>query len=173
MPRTPHRIRPSAATIAVGGAGVLVSALALGLMTTPSSAFLAPFASTAAIKYAAPESPMAQPRSVLGGHLIGALVGVIVGQLIGGSVIGPAVAAAIAMAFMIPSHTVHPPAIGVAVLACQHAATPWASLEAVAVAGAITTVCAVVLYRVLHRTSYPVAGWAQGFLAPRATPADS
>src|SRR4051794_19912881 len=93
----PPHLRPDAATIAIGGAGVLVTALALGLMATPSAAFLAPFASTAAIKYAAPDSDMAQPRSVVGGHFLGVLAGILIGVLIGGVVLGPAIAAAIAM----------------------------------------------------------------------------
>lgn len=143
---------------------MLVTALALGLMTTPSSAFLAPFVSTAAIKYAAPDSHMAQPRSVMGGHFLGVLAGILVGVLIGGAVFGPAVAAAIAMLAMIATRTLHPPAIGVAVIACQHHLHPLDSLAAVAVAATVSTLCAIVLYRVLHRQSYPSAGWTEGLL---------
>jgi CBS-domain-containing membrane protein len=155
--------RPDAATIAIGAAGVLVTALALGLMETTASAFLAPFASTAAIKYAAPDSHMAQPRSVLGGHFIGVLAGILAGVLLGSVIVGPAIAAAAAMLLMLATRTLHPPAIGVAVIACQHHLHPLDSIAAVAVAGLVTTACAVVLYRVLHRQSYPSAGWAEGF----------
>ena len=143
---------------------MLVTALVLGLMTTPSSAFLAPFASTAAIKYAAPDSHMAQPRSVLGGHFLGVLAGILIGVLLGGVILGPAVAAAIAMLAMIATRTLHPPAIGVAVIACQQHTHPLDSLAAVVVAAVVSTACAVVLYRLLHRQSYPSAGWAEGFL---------
>jgi CBS-domain-containing membrane protein len=158
------KLRPDAATIAIGGAGVLVTALALGLMTTPSSAFLAPFASTAAIKYAAPDNQMAQPRSVLGGHFLGVLAGILVGVLIGGFVLGPAIAATVAMLAMIATRTLHPPAVAVAIIACQHHLHPLDSLAAVALAATVSTLCAIVLYRVLHRQSYPSAGWAEGLL---------
>lgn len=159
----PHT-RPDATTIAVGGAGVLLTALALGLLATPSSIFLAPFASTAAIKYAAPDSHMAQPRSVLGGHLIAVTVGIAAGLLLGGLLLGPALAAGVAMLIMVGARMLHPPAVAVAIIACQHPADPLQSFVAVTAAALVTTLCAVILYRVLHRQLYPSAGWAEGFL---------
>ena len=160
--------RPDLLTIAIGGVGVLITALALGLMATPSSAFLAPFASTAAIKYAAPDNPIAQPRSVVGGHMLGVLAGVGVGAILPGPIVGPAIAAALSVGLMIPTSTMHPPAAAVAVIAQQHAGHPWDSIAAVVVALAVSTACAVVLYRVLHRQAYPAPGWSEGLLPRRA-----
>jgi CBS-domain-containing membrane protein len=162
-----HRLlKPDAATIAIGTVGVVISALAVGLMAILSTLFIAPFASTAAIKYAAPDSHMAQPRSVLGGHLIGVLAGIGVSMVIGVEIVGPAVAAGVSMLVMIGTRTLHPPAVGVAIIACQHPEHPFRAIAAVGVAALVSIACAVVLYRVLHRQSYPSAGWTAGFMAP-------
>lgn len=161
-----HIPKPDAATIAIGGVGVLISALAVGLAAILSTVFLAPFASTAAIKYAAPDSQMAQPRSVLGGHLIGVITGLLVSFVVGVAILGPAIAAAVAMLLMVATRTLHPPAVGLAIVACQHPEHPFRAIAAVGVAALVSILCAVVLYRLLHRKSYPSAGWTQGFRAP-------
>lgn len=130
--------------LALAGAGAL----------THSSLLIAPFAATAALKHAAPHSPIARPRNVIGGYLVGALVGLAVGLAVGGGTIAMAGAAALAAVAMLALDVEHPPAVAMAVVALQ-APTPW--VLQVAAAGAITiTLTTVVLAPTLHRRPYPL-----------------
>jgi CBS-domain-containing membrane protein len=71
------------------------------------------FAASSVLLYGAPRSPLAQPRNVLGGHVISALVGVTVRLLMPGPVcpawLVAALAVAAAIAVMHITRTLHPP----------------------------------------------------------------
>lgn len=67
------------------------------------------FGASAVLLYAAPGVPMAQPRNVIGGHLISALVGVIVYQLLGYLWWSLAIAVSLAIVGMMVTGTLHPP----------------------------------------------------------------
>ncbi|MBJ6907423.1 HPP family protein, partial [Vibrio cholerae] len=57
-----------------------------------------------------PNSPLAQPKNVIFGHLITAFIGVIFTQYIGVSAISLAVATGLAVSAMLITKTTHPPA---------------------------------------------------------------
>jgi CBS-domain-containing membrane protein len=140
------------------GVGVLVSTLALALVgaVTGSPLLIAPFAASATIKHAAPDSPMAAPRCVAGGHLIGALTGMVVGMTLGQGTLGLMLAASLAPVLMMGFGVLHPPAVATTFIALQHHGDHWFALQ-VALAGAVTLiVTSVVLSPVLHRRPYPV-----------------
>lgn len=140
------------------GAGVGASALALAAIGAAigSPLLIAPFAATASIKHAAPDSPMAAPRSVVGGHLLGALVGVAVGALMGEAVLAVAFAATAASMLMMGLRILHPPAIATTLIALQQHGDHWFPVQ-VALAGAATLIlAAVVLSPLLHGRPYPV-----------------
>lgn len=137
------------------GAGVLATGLALAAVgaVTDSSLLLAPFAATAALKHAAPHSPLARPRNVIGGYLLGAAVGVALGSFIGHGPVAVAAAAALAAVLMLAADVEHPPGVAMAVIALT-TPTPW--VLQVAAAGAVTmTLSMVVLAPTLHRRAYP------------------
>lgn len=67
------------------------------------------FGASAVLLYAASHVPMAQPRNVIGGHLISALVGVISYQLLGYSWWSLAIAVSLAIVGMMVTDTLHPP----------------------------------------------------------------
>lgn len=67
------------------------------------------FGATAALLYAACHVPMAQPRNVIGGHLISALAGVTVYQLFGGFWWSIALGVTMAIMLMTITATLHPP----------------------------------------------------------------
>ncbi|GAA6059606.1 hypothetical protein JCM10212_005105 [Sporobolomyces blumeae] len=98
---------------------------------------------TAVLLYAVPESPLGQPRNVIGGNMIGALSGVIISQLfalnsrfdtsstIDNTIVyqdswtsltpvAYALAVAIAIVAMQVSGTLHPPAASAALIASSH-----------------------------------------------------
>jgi CBS-domain-containing membrane protein len=93
--------------------------LGIGTLAVVGAAWFAPhdltliigsFGASAVLLFGAPRSPLAQPRNVLGGHVISALVGVICWQLMG-SIPGlaQAMAVATALALMHLTRTLHPP----------------------------------------------------------------
>jgi CBS-domain-containing membrane protein len=76
------------------------------------------FGASAVLIYAAIDSPLAQPRNLLGGHVLSALVGVSAFQLFPGQVwIAAPVAVATAIALMQMTDTLHPPGGATALIA--------------------------------------------------------
>ncbi|SFH86946.1 HPP family protein [Modicisalibacter xianhensis] len=75
------------------------------------------FGATSVLLYAAPESPLAQPRNVLGGNVLSALIGVLSWQWLGDSWLAAAVAVSTAILAMQLTHTLHPPGGATALIA--------------------------------------------------------
>ncbi len=76
------------------------------------------FGATAVLVYGAVRSPLAQPRNVLGGHVISAVIGVCAYQLFGDTVwLSAAVAVSTAIAAMHVTKTLHPPGGATALIA--------------------------------------------------------
>lgn len=102
--------------ILLGFVGSCLALYIVGLLHTLSmdvSGFpliIAPFGATAVLLFGAFRSPLAQPRNVIGGHLVSALVGVTVYQLIGDhTVVAVSLAVSLAIALMHLTRTLHPP----------------------------------------------------------------
>jgi CBS-domain-containing membrane protein len=76
------------------------------------------FGATAVLVYGAIRSPLAQPRNVLGGHVLSALVGVLSYQVAGDIIwLAAAMAVATAIALMHATKTLHPPGGATALIA--------------------------------------------------------
>ena len=76
------------------------------------------FGASAVLIYGAPGSPMAQPRNLVGGHVVSALVGVTAFKLLGGNPwMAGSVAVATAIAGMHATKTLHPPGGATALIA--------------------------------------------------------
>ena len=76
------------------------------------------FGATAVLVYGAVRSPLAQPRNVLGGHVISALIGVCAFQLLGHAPwLASAAAVSTAIAAMHLTRTLHPPGGATALIA--------------------------------------------------------
>jgi len=76
------------------------------------------FGATAVLVYGAIRSPLAQPRNVLGGHVISALIGVLSYQLVGDIVwLASGLAVSTAIAAMHMTRTLHPPGGATALIA--------------------------------------------------------
>lgn len=76
------------------------------------------FGATAVLVYGAIRSPLAQPRNVLGGHVLSALIGVCAQQALGATPwLAAAVAVATAIAAMHLTKTLHPPGGATALIA--------------------------------------------------------
>ncbi|MBE0522233.1 MAG: HPP family protein [Candidatus Methanoperedenaceae archaeon] len=76
------------------------------------------FGASAVLVYAAIKSPLAQPRNLIGGHVISGFVGVLCYQLFGMNLwIAAAFAVSFAIASMLLTKTLHPPGGATALIA--------------------------------------------------------
>lgn len=71
---------------------------------------MAPFGASCVLAFGVPDSPLAQPRAIIGGHLISTAVGLCLGAWLGSGWVACAVAVGVALAAMQWTRTVHAPA---------------------------------------------------------------
>ncbi len=83
-----------------------------------STLLIGPFGATAVLQYAAIKSPLAQPRNLLGGHIISGLIGVSCQQLFGSVTwVAAPLAVSLAIVAMQITKTLHPPGGATALIA--------------------------------------------------------
>ncbi|HEY5761693.1 MAG TPA: HPP family protein, partial [Rhodocyclaceae bacterium] len=88
------------------------------LDTIGTSLMIGSFGASAVLLYGAPRSPLAQPRNLVGGHVISALIGVACWKLAGEMPgLAQALAVATAIAVMHLTRTLHPPGGATALIA--------------------------------------------------------
>ncbi|GMT48949.1 MAG: membrane protein [bacterium] len=75
------------------------------------------FGASAVLIYAAINSPLAQPRNLVGGHIISAIIGVLCFTLFGNTLLAASLAVSLAIAAMLITGTVHPPGGATALIA--------------------------------------------------------
>ncbi|ENM5888832.1 HPP family protein [Vibrio mimicus] len=130
--------------------------LAIGLLTfldstlTNVALLMAPFGATAVLVFGVPDSPLAQPKNVIFGHLITAFVGVFFTQFIGVSPLSLALATGIAVSAMLLTKTTHPPA-GANPLLIMLAGQSWTFLVTPVLLGAVLIVLVGKSMQVLHK----------------------
>jgi CBS-domain-containing membrane protein len=95
-----------------------------------------PFATSIVLIMGSPVAEPAQPRALVGGHLISALVGLLVLQITGPAAWAAAVAVGLAIIAMHLTRTFHPPA-GINPLLIVVNALPWSFLAVPVGAGAL------------------------------------
>lgn len=79
---------------------------------------LGSFGASAVLIYGAIRSPLAQPRNLLGGHILSAVIGVTAFQWLGGQLwLAAAVAVSVSIALMHLTKTLHPPGGATALIA--------------------------------------------------------
>lgn len=103
------------------------SAIGIGLCGYLSLKFFEPYDSTlligsfgasAVLVYAAIKSPLAQPRNLIGGHIISGLMGVLAYKLLGADVwIAASAGVSSAIGMMLITKTLHPPGGATALIA--------------------------------------------------------
>ena len=85
---------------------------------TGQALLIGSFGATAVLVYGAIRSPLAQPRNVLGGHVLSAIIGVCAQQVLGETPwLAAAMAVATAIAAMHLTKTLHPPGGATALIA--------------------------------------------------------
>lgn len=152
--RNGHRNVLAGAVAGLGGA------LAIGAMEWFSVAAhyplaVIPFATSIVLVIGSPEAEPAQPRAMIGGHVVSALVGLAVLKLAGPHAWAAAAAVGLAILAMYVTGTFHPPA-GINPLLVVSGNLPWSFLFVPVLAGAmLLTAFALLWHRWVRRQPWP------------------
>ena len=142
---------------AVAGLG---AAVAIGAMEWFSRAshyplVIIPFATSIVLVVGSPEAEPAQPRALIGGHIVATVVGLAMLQLTGPHARAAAAAVGLAILAMVFTGTFHPPA-GINPLLVVSNNLPWSFLLAPVLAGALLlTAFGFVWHRWIRRRPWP------------------
>lgn len=116
--------RVGSAEIIWSGIGSLLGIAAVGLIhfklldSTAQVMIIGSFGASAVLIYGAIRSPLAQPRNLIGGHVLSALVGVTIYKLVGGQPwMAASLAVSLAIVIMHLTKTLHPPGGATALIA--------------------------------------------------------
>jgi CBS-domain-containing membrane protein len=137
-------------------ATVLAATVVIGGLTTLSSAsgvllLLGSFGASTLIVFAYPDSPFAQPRNVLLGHLIGSACGLAAKQGLAADGWAAAIAVGAAIGLMKLTRTVHPPACSNPLIVFSLHQAGWTFLLFPTLAGAGLIVLVALCYHNLRR----------------------
>ncbi len=152
--------RDGAGRLVAGIAAGLGGAIAIAVMELLSSAFVyplavIPFATSIVLVLAMPEAMAAQPRALVGGHLVATLAGLAVVKLAGPHAWAAAAAVGLAILLMVLSDTLHPPA-GIDPLLVVTANLSWPFLISPVLCGALLlTAFALFWHRGVNRRPWP------------------
>lgn len=151
-----HTTKNTVPALVSGLGGTIAIWLLAGLTEGLHYALLiAPFGASCVLLFAIPQSPLARPRNVIGGHFLSAFVGLLVLTLIGNGVIAMGIGVGLAIAVMQFTGTLHPPAGGDPLVVIL-AGAGWTFLATPILAGTITLVVIAWLYhRFVSRRAYP------------------
>jgi CBS-domain-containing membrane protein len=92
------------------GGTIAIALLGLAGQDLHQTLLIAPFGASCVLLFAAPASPFAQPRNLIGGHLLTAAIGLAMLWIFGNSALSMGVAVGLVIALMELTGTVHPPA---------------------------------------------------------------
>jgi len=156
--RDPRRWTLSRVAVASIGGGIAIAAVTYLSLLTDQILLMAPLGSTCALVFVAPWSEFAQPRNVVGGHVISALVGLAALHGLGTDPWVSALAVTLAILAMQLSQCMHPPGAALPLLVVQ-AQSDWLFVFTPVLVGAVIIVLIAVLYcRVTRVYPYP-ARW--------------
>ena len=130
-----------------------------GLSKLSGNAYLiAPFGATCVLLFAVPDSPLAQPRSVIGGHLLATLIGFLCLGLLGSDWYSVGAAVGLSIGAMQLTRTVHPPA-GATPIVVVMSAAPWHFLFSPVLLGYVLLLTLALIFNNLAKTRHYPRFW--------------
>ena len=147
--------------VLAGAAGAVIAIAAMEFYAARAAmpVMAIPFGTSIVLVLGSPGADAAQPRALIGGHLISTLVGLIVVTLAGPEPWAAALAVGIAMAAMHATRTFHPPA-GIDPLLVVVNAMPWSFLLVPVAAGAVAlALFAYVWHLAVRQFDWPARWW--------------
>ena len=113
------------------------------------------FGASAVLLFGANDSPLAQPRNLIGGHVVSAVVAVIIVALFGSNQLSIAMGVGLAIFAMNLTHTTHPPGGATALIGIQGAVGPDFILVPVLAGAMILLATALFTNNVVYHRRYP------------------
>jgi CBS-domain-containing membrane protein len=140
----------------LAGTGAFLATSALASLNQWYAPFiLGSFGASCLIVFAYPSSPFAQPRNVIGGHVLSTFIGLITMQFLGVSWLTVALAVGLAIALMLLWRIPHPPA-GSNPIIVMLGGLGWSSLLFPTLLGALALVLVALLYNNIgSKNQYP------------------
>ena len=152
--RNDHR-STLAGVVAGLGAAIAIGGMEWLSLASHYPLVIIPFATSIVLVIGSPEAEPAQPRAVIGGHIVATLVGLAMLRLTGPQPWAAAAAVGLAIVAMYVTGTFHPPA-GINPLLVISNNLPWSFLMAPVLAGAVLlTAFAYVWHRWIRRRPWP------------------
>lgn len=139
-------------TIAIGVIAYLTKEMNMPLI-------MAPFGATCVLAFGVPDSPLAQPRNIIGGHLLATTIGLLCLTFLGTAWYSLAIGVGAAIGLMLLTKTTHPPA-GADPLVIILAGANWSFLINPVLTGSIIiTVIALLFNNMSKKRKYPKYWW--------------
>ena len=152
--RNDHR-NTLAGAVAGVGAAIAIGAMEWFSRTSHYPLVVIPFATSIVLVIGSPEAEPAQPRALIGGHIVATLVGLAMLWLTGPHAWAAAAAVGVAVLAMYLTGTFHPPA-GINPLLVVSNSLPWSFLLVPVLAGAVLlTAFACGWHRWVRRQHWP------------------
>lgn len=119
------------------------------------SLLIGSFGATAVLLFAAPDSPLSQPRNLVGGHLISSVVAVLLVATLGTSSFSIGLSVGISIFLMYMTHTLHPPGGATALIGVTGGVGADFILIPVLVGVLILLLNAMIVNNFVHHRKYP------------------
>lgn len=141
------------------GSLISIGFIAYLSVLTGHTFLIPPFGATSYIIFAIPDSAFAQPRNIIGGHVLAVLVGLLCMFIFGSNWWSQAIAISVIVAGMQLTRTVHPPAAATTILVTLQKHDDWGILFTVLIGSIILSLAAVVLNKYILKYNYPHYWW--------------
>lgn len=152
----PRRMAVAAGAI---GAAIAIALMELLAERTAIPLLLVPFATSIVLVMGSPQVAAAQPRALIGGHLVATVIGLLVVKVTGPGVAAAAVAVGLAIVAMHLTRSFHPSA-GIDPLVVVLNGMSWSFLLVPVAAGAcLLAAVAFVWHNLFRRGSWPKRWW--------------
>ncbi|WP_196888444.1 HPP family protein [Aureivirga sp. CE67] len=137
------------------GGFIAIAVVAFLTKNTVIPFIMAPFGATCVLAFGVPNSPLAQPRNIIGGHIISTIIGLLCLHFLGNDWYSLAIGVGLAIAVMQITKTTHPPA-GADPLVVILAGSSWEFLINPVISGAISITIIALIFNNLHKArKYP------------------
>src|ERR1700738_425123 len=156
--RRNHRRNTLAGAVAGLGAAIAIGAMEWFSVASHYPLVIIPFATSIVLVIGSPEAEPAQPRALIGGHVVATLVGLAMLRVTGPQAWAAAAAVGLAILAMVVTGTFHPPA-GINPLLVVSHNLPWTFLFAPVLAGAVLLAAFACLWHGWGRRPHWPPGW--------------
>ncbi len=138
------------------GGFLSISAVALLTVYTGHPFLMAPFGATCVLAFGVPNSPLAQPRNIIGGHIVATLVGMICLYFFGNEWYSLAIGVGLSITLMQLTGTTHPPAGADPIVVILGAKTLDFVVNPVLSGAIVITIIALIFNNISRNRKYPV-----------------